>query len=247
VPPPVVPPRRVVGLDLAGSPNRRTGFCLLTDGRVTRTRVLGDDSEIVSVVGTADPKVVVIDAPLSLPRGRRSLDLPGPPHFRACDLELRRRGIRFFPLTLGPMRILTARGIVIKHALEARGLTVLEGYPGGTQDIAGWPRKSKGADRLQRALTRFGFTGDVADRTLTHDELDAICCAWAGDLLLRGEAILIGDPSEGTMVLPGPSVLRPRPPRPRGSRGGRADGRPRRGKGPVPSPASTSSDRPPPT
>jgi uncharacterized protein len=193
---------RVVGLDLAGSPRRPTGFCLLTRGRFTRTATLGDDAEILDRIDAAAPEVTLIDAPLSLPRGRATLDAAGPPHLRACDRELQRLGIRFFPLTLGPMRTLTARGMRLAAELVARGHRVHEGYPGGTQDLLGWPRKSAGTPRLQRAMRRFGFRGDVARRPLTHDELDAVAIAWTGALFLGGRAMEIGDPAEGTMLLP---------------------------------------------
>ncbi len=194
----------MVGIDLAGSPSRSTGFCLLTSGKFTRTRVLGNDEEILRAVRQAAAPIVVIDAPLSLPRGRESLEKPGPPHLRECDRELQRMGIRFFPVTLGPMRLLTARGLRLRATLGAQGFRVFEGYPGGTQDILGWPRKSRGVERLQRALQRFGFRGDVARRALTHDELDAVCVAWTGRLLHTGRAREVGDPSEGTMLLPLP-------------------------------------------
>lgn len=194
----------VVGVDLAGAPHRRTGFCALWGRSVTRTAVLGTDAEILATIRAARPALVVVDAPLSLPRGRRSLDDRTGPHLRACDHELRRLGIRFLPLTLGPMRMLTARGISLRATLEADGTRVVEGYPGGTQDVLGWPRKSAGAPQLTAALVAAGLTGDVADRPLTHDELDAATLAWTGRLYLSGRARAIGDPAEGTLVLPWP-------------------------------------------
>ena len=208
---------RIVGLDLAGSPQRSTGFCLLTRGRYTRTRVLGDDPSILEAVRRSASRLVVVDAPLSLPRGRESLERAGPPHLRECDRELHRLGIRFFPVTLGPMRLLTARGLRLKAALESEGIRVFEGYPGGTQDLLGWPRKSEGVSRLQSALRRFGFRGDVARRRLTHDELDAVSIAWTGQLFLEGRAVEIGDPEEGTMLLPDPRSPDPRGVRPGGT------------------------------
>ena len=93
----------------------------------------------------------------------------------------------------------------MKAALVADGFSVEEGYPGGTQDILGWPRKGAGEAVLQRALRRFGFRGDVARRTLTHDELDAVACAWTGQLHLSADSLVIGDAAEGTMILPRPA------------------------------------------
>ena len=205
-----------VGVDLAGSPGRRTGFCRLGPGLRTRTRVLGSDQEIVDEVLACRPAIVVVDAPLALPRGRRSLDVPGPPHLRACDRELLALGIRFFPLTLGPMRLLTARGMALAARLRRHGLRVVEGYPGGAQDLVGWPRKGQGERRLQRALLRFGFSGDVARRRLTHDELDAIACAYTGREHLAGRSLVLGSAGEATLILPRPHRAAGASPRARG-------------------------------
>ena len=195
---------RAAGIDLAGSPRRRTGYCLLGPGLRTRTRVLGPDDEILQRVAAASPAIVAIDAPLALPRGRASLEARGPPHLRACDRELLALGIRFFPLTLGPMRQLTARGMALAAVLRARGLSVIEAYPGGAQDVLGLPRKGEGTGRLRRALLRFGFSGDVADHELTHDELDAIACAYTGREHLAGRSLVLGTPDEAELVLPRP-------------------------------------------
>lgn len=201
---PLPRPGAVVGIDLAGSPRRRTGFCRLGPGLATETCVLGDDREIDAAVRSARPAIVAVDAPLSLPRGRRSLDVAGPPHFRACDRALRDLGIRFFPVTLGPMRMLTRRGIELADGWRRDGWTVIEAYPGGAQDVLGIPRKGAGTERLRRALVRFGFSGSVEHRAITHDELDAIVCAFTGREHLRGRSLVLGDPSEGLLVLPRP-------------------------------------------
>jgi predicted nuclease with RNAse H fold len=98
-----------LGIDLAGSPRRPTGIALLDEKLRCRTWVRYLDEEILVDVDSFKPLVVGVDAPLGLPRGRESLESRGPPHFRECDLELRRRGIRFFPITIGAMRALTER------------------------------------------------------------------------------------------------------------------------------------------
>lgn len=59
---------RIVGIDLAGSPNRRTGFCLLDEKFRTITKALHEDKEIISETLNAKPRIVSIDAPLCLPR-----------------------------------------------------------------------------------------------------------------------------------------------------------------------------------
>ena len=166
------------------------------------TRVLGDDDSILTAVEEDHPRVVVIDAPLSLPRGRATIEDRAGPHLRGCDRVLLAQHIRFFPLTLGPMRTLTTRGIELARRLARPGRTILEGYPGGSQDRLGLPRKGAGEAALQRALLRRGLRGDLARRRLTHDELDAVTIAWTGRMYLEGRGELIGDPTEGTMLLP---------------------------------------------
>jgi uncharacterized protein len=197
------PAPKVLGVDLAGSPNRSTGCCLLdTHGRA-RTSIARSDDEILERADHAELRLIIIDAPLSLPRGRLTIEDRSGPHFRECDLELRRLGIRFFPLTLGPMRMLTTRGMRLALEFRRRGFQTVEGYPGGAQDLLGIPRKHAGIRRLQRALLDLGLRGDLATRHLTHDELDAATIAWVGWRFLEGKARVIGDPEEGLMVLPG--------------------------------------------
>ncbi len=197
-----------VGLDLAGSPARRTGFCTLRQDLLCRTTVLYSDNEIVSAVTGSAPSVVSIDAPLFLPKGRRSLEDRGPPHFRECDRELMRMKIKFFPISLGPMRKLTARGMSLRSYFETTGLNVIESFPGAIQDVLGMPRKQRGLEKLRKALLEYGITGDVSKEEITDDELDAVTSAIVGRLYLEGNYLAIGDPDEGLMILPRPTKFR---------------------------------------
>jgi uncharacterized protein len=199
-----------VGLDLAGSPRRRTGVCVLVGAHAALSVAFGDE-EVRAVVARARPRLVIIDAPLSLPRGRATIEDRSGPHLRECDRELLRRRIRFFPLTLGPMRMLTERGMRLAAEFREGGVAVVEGYPGASQDLLRIPRKHAGLPALRRGLLRLGLRGDVAEPERTHDELDAATIAWVGREHLAGRAWVIGDPTEGLMVLP----------RPRRSRGAR--------------------------
>lgn len=207
--------RPVLGLDLAGVPHRSTGWCVLYDGRDARIGVAHSDEEIEALAARVHPALVIIDAPLSLPLGRRTIEDRSGPHLRACDRELLRRRIRFFPLTLGPMRTLTVRGMRLADRLRRTGADVVEGYPGASQDLLGIPRKGVGLVPLARGLRRLGIRGDLDRDGLTHDELDAVAIAWVGREHLRGRSLVIGDVREGEMVLPVPaeSVRRKAPTR----------------------------------
>ena len=192
---------RVVGIDLAGSEKRETGFCVL-EGANCFTKILHTDKEIVSEVEKVKPAVIAIDAPLSLPKGRKGINDKTGPHFRKCDLELKKMKIKFFPITLGPMRKLTERGMKLKKMLEKMGYKVIETYPGAAQDIWKIPRKQKGTEKLRRGLRKLGIRGIKKDAT--GDELDAITCAVVARDYLKGKFIEIGDKKEGTMILPLP-------------------------------------------
>ena len=202
----MVKPRRakrtsiVVGIDLAGSPNRNTGVCALRGLTVTSIDTLHTDQEILDFIERVKPDLIAIDAPLSLPPGRKSLEERNTEHFRPSDRELMKRGIRFFPITLGPMRLLTARGIRLKKALVWRGYAVIEIYPGAAQDILGIPRKQHSMARLRRGLERSGLKG--LKKGMNGDELDAATGALVGRMYLKGKAEVLGDFKSGAIIVP---------------------------------------------
>jgi predicted nuclease with RNAse H fold len=179
----------VVGLDLAGVETRPTGLCVL-DGLNAKTCHVFTDKELLEKTLEAKPAVIGIDAPLSLPTGRESLEDRSGPHLRECDKELLKAHIKFFPVTLGPMRKLTARGIRLRKILEPKGFTVLEVYPGGAQDVFGIARKQKGLEKLRAGLENLGITG--LDSKMSDHELDAVTCAFVCKLFLEGKCVVYG-------------------------------------------------------
>lgn len=180
----------VVGVDLAGSPRRPTGLCLLR-GLRAETHIAFSDDDILHVVRQARPDLVPIDAPLSLPKGRRTIHDRSGEHFRNCDRELLRRGIRFFPITLGPMRMLTERGLALKKKLRAMGYHAVECYPGAAQDVWGIPRQHRDRQGLLTGLRKLGLRG--LRKTATSDELDAATAALVGRWFLLDRAEMLGD------------------------------------------------------
>ncbi|MDI6802403.1 MAG: DUF429 domain-containing protein [Bacteroidota bacterium] len=190
----------IVGIDLAGSPMRNTGICLLKGKNVVKYATVYSDSEIISFVEEAKPALVAIDAPLNLPPGRKNIEDRNGEHFRPCDRELLKRGIRFFPITLGPMRPLTVRGIKLKKKLQRKGYKVIEIYPGAAQDVWGIPRKQKGLPKLRRGLEKLGLKG--LNKDMNGDELDAITGALTGRLFLLRKTEVLGNFKEGAIVVP---------------------------------------------
>ena len=189
----------VLGLDLAGSPRRPTGACRL-EGDRAETRILLSDQEILGYVSAVRPALVAIDAPLRLPPGRSSIHDRNGAHYRPCDLELRRRRIPFFPITLGPMRGLTERGMALAADIEPLCAGVIEIYPGAAQDVWGIPRAARDIEGLLRGLRRLGLRG--LRKTATDHELDAASGALVGRLFLEGKAEVYGDLEGGAIVMP---------------------------------------------
>ena len=188
----------IIGLDLAGVENRPSGLCLLKNMRA-ETSLVYSNYEVLKKIEESEPEIVAIDAPLSLPAGRESIEQRTNVHLRECDKELLRRGIKFFPITLGPMRKLTSRGIDLKRILENKRLRVIEVYPGGAQDILGIPRKQQGLGRLMSGLKRVGVRG--LNNRMSDHELDAVTCALVGKLYLEGKSVTYGT-SDQAIIMP---------------------------------------------
>ena len=198
-------PYVVVGVDLAGSPHRPTGLCLLK-GMHAKTRIAFTDEEILETIREAKPDLVPMDAPLSFPPGRTTIHDRSGDHLRECDRELQRRKIRFFPITLGPMRMLTERGLALKAQIEKMGNRTVECYPGAAQDIWGIPRQHHDLKGLLRGLKNLGVKG--LTRKMTSDELDPVSAALTGRSYLLGKGEVLGG-ENGILIPESPMKKRP--------------------------------------
>jgi len=173
---------KVVGIDLTGSEKRPSGVATLYDGGRVMTARCKMDKEIIGYVLAAQPTLISIDSPLSLPEDETKI-------YRDCELELKRRGIGVYWCLLPSMEKLTRRGIALAQLLREQGFSVIESYPGAAQDILGLPRKNKGKDVLAKALTDYGVKGNL---DVSHDELDAITAAIVGQLYIGGKYEALG-------------------------------------------------------
>lgn len=197
---------RIVGIDLTGSENRLTGWCLLR-GKVAITRTLRTDEELVAATVESHAHLVSIDSPLSLPTGRISVfdDDPGRREFgimRTCERVLKQRGINVYPTLIPSMQRLTERGIRLATRLRGLGIPVIESYPGAAQDIMGIPRKRASLEMLREGLAEFGVAGEYMNKKVTHDELDAITSAVVGAFFWSGKFEALGTGEEEALIIP---------------------------------------------
>ncbi len=195
---------KILGIDLAGVENRDSGVCLLDEELNAEVFSLKSDDEIISLIMKTRPDVIAIDAPLSIPLGRCCLrdkcSCKNKGHLRECDRALLKMKIKFFPVTLGPMRKLTERGMRLKEIIEGKGFKVIEVYPGGAQDMLGIPRKKKGIDELRKGLLKMGIKG--ISKVKSHDELDAVTSALVGKMFFEDDYLALGNPEEGLIIMP---------------------------------------------
>ncbi|UYN84744.1 MAG: DUF429 domain-containing protein [Microcella sp.] len=199
-------PYVVVGIDLTGSESRPSGWAMLKGASATTARVASDEELILRTLG-ARPDLVSIDAPLSLPAGRTGVLDSDPERsrgiVRVAERVLWSRGVSAYPALIKSMQQLTARGIALASTLRRQGVPVIESYPGALQDILGMPRKGVSLEELKWSLSAYGLNGgDWQASAVTHDEVDAMSSAIAGQFFLAGRFEAIGSREENFMIIP---------------------------------------------
>jgi len=201
-----VPNHRIVGIDLTGSESRLSGWSFLHDGEASTERI-GPDDELIAATVAVKPDLISIDSPLSLPKGRISVDDndPGRESFgimRVCERILKKRGVNVYPSLIRSMQALTARGIRLAEYFRSLGIPIIESYPGAAQDIMNIPRKQADLSLLKAGLIEFGVSGEFESRDISHDELDAITSAVVGLFFMSGKFEALGNEDEGYLIIP---------------------------------------------
>lgn len=197
---------RIVGIDLAGKTDSRTGLCLLV-GSMAWTEVAHTDESILRFVEEVRPDIISIDAPLSLPNGRSSVYDDDPARdsagiMRYCERELKRRNVNCYPALIRSMQELTRRGIDLAARFRKKGYPVIECFPGAAQDVVQLPRKRTDEALLKTGLSRFGIKGRFQEDAVCHDELDAITASLVGQFFISRYYEPLGIPEENDMIIP---------------------------------------------
>jgi len=180
---------RVVGVDLAGSSRNKTGFCVLTvDGekKSVKTSILYSNEELLDAIAALKPDLVAVDAPLVYSGVNRK-----------CDEMLRQYGA--LPATLPGMETLAKRGVAFARELSRRGIKCIEVYSTATAKILGVYGSKE--FKMQKNMISLNLDGDINDRLLVKDELDAVSAALTACLHLMGQTRAVGDDS-GMVVVP---------------------------------------------
>jgi predicted nuclease with RNAse H fold len=183
---------KIIGIDLAGKPENPTGICFLNKNKLNFLSLF-IDNEILDYVSKNSPDLILIDAPLSLPKGRCCLsnkcscsEIGG--HFRVAEVEMRKYG-RTLPLTFRGMRMLTERGIKLAEKLK-KNYEVIESHPRTIQKILGL----SSPQQIEKYYP-------VPEGVSAH-ELDAALLVLNGIFYLKKHFMAFGDPEEGIIILP---------------------------------------------
>lgn len=199
-------PYRIVGIDLAGKVESRSGICFLQNDHA-ETTVLHENESIIEFVRSAMPDLISIDAPLSLPKGRTTVYDDDPYRkeggiLRYCERMLKKRNVNSYPALIRSMQELTKRGIALATFFRSQGYPVIECFPGAAQDIIQLPRKRTDETLLKKGLSRFGIHGPFENTDVCHDELDAITASLVGQFFISGYYEALGIPEENDMIIP---------------------------------------------
>lgn len=198
---------KIMGIDLAGKVDNPTGMCVLKPDNGGDNNGKGDtltgceiylttqhtNEEILQKICEVNPALIVIDAPLSLPKGRCCLEkdcecaVGG--HFRQSEREIRRYG-PVLPLTFTGMKMLTMRGVGLARDLSGKYL-LKETHPRTVGKMLGFHHLKKNLDEY--------FI--IPSETNEH-ELDAILAALCGFFYINDCYLELGDSEEGTIILP---------------------------------------------
>jgi|SRR5579872_5080214 len=227
----------VVGIDLAAGRGitevavliAEAGSCPVFDAASHRR--VATDAEIVAVVSAAQPAVLAIDAPLTLPRAvMRGLAggadvgaLPAAPtdasagdspYTRAAEHDPIWATLSIRPLPISFLGGLTFRAITLVPRLRAAAplADIIEVFPSATlrqlsitQSAAGGKAtKTTEASRklVQRGLRQYiEGVASPEHKLYGADLLDALAAALTAVAYLRGEYLTIGDPEEGAIIL----------------------------------------------
>lgn len=203
------------GIDLT-STETKPSACLGLDDKLQLVYLgfLARDSAIIDITNFYSPKIIAIDAPLSLPMGLCCLEenCPCQPKFqrknRQCDQELRQQGIPCYPTTKKTfIKPLIYRGIRLKNRLYQMGFKVIEVYPYGSKarlfgkDI---PRKTtaQGTVLLKEHLRNLLPALNPYLGIFNHDIYDATIAAYTAFLYLQNMVDALGNEEEGLIFIP---------------------------------------------
>jgi len=186
------------GIDFGSKKAGTTVICFAHEQVIDFKQSMKDedaDKMLMDKLRQQKPKLIMIDAPLSLPIAYNKIDNHIPDFFyRQCDKTLKAMS----PMFLGG---LTARAIQFRHKAIALGVHVLETYPAAQARNLGWDQyKKQPCQHLAREASD-QFAVKLKDNIENHHQLDALLAYIAGIRYINNKHQTIGDSEEGVIII----------------------------------------------
>lgn len=192
-----------VGVDYGSKLAGTTAAAFETEGQLKikqSQRGQSADEWLWQLVSSLQPKVVYIDAPLTLPKvyaqGVYSSDSEY--FYRACDREVQ---------AMSPMFIggLTARAIQLRARLSEAGIAVLETYPSQLaklllNHLAEYKKSLTALPLFTDALQGF-LPVPLHQPPANWHQFDSLLAWYSGYRHSQGQSILYGDAKEGRIIV----------------------------------------------
>ncbi len=181
---------RFMGIDLAAKEKKKSGICVINRDNneegsysVITTSVLSDE-QILEKIKEVIPDLIAIDAPLSL--GEK---------FRPAEKQMIKDGYRLFPLNMGFMKELTARGIGLKERIN---YPLVECHP--TSSAKALKIVKKPIEVFVKACEK-KFSLKFKNIPKNQHEVDAVIAALTAKFYLLGMCKIYGEEGE-EIILP---------------------------------------------
>ncbi len=203
------------GIDLTSAEDKPSAcLCLNSRLEVVYCGLLGTDVDIAAAVGFNSPRLVAIDAPLSLPVGLCCLEedcgcqqrLPW--KGRLCEQVLAHSGAPcYFTTKKSIIKHMVYRGMGLREQLTGQGYDVIEVYPYASKiRLFGKPVPAKttalGLNWLRDRLSLLLANVSPILESWDHDLCDAAIAAYTAFLFAQGQAEAVGDREEGVIYIP---------------------------------------------
>ena len=192
-----------MGVDYGSKLAGTTAAAYLVNGQIQVSQSQrGQDADdwLWQLVNSVQPKVVYLDAPLSLPKvyAKGVFTSTEEYFYRACDREVQ---------AMSPMFIggLTARAIRLRAKLGEAGIAILETYPSQLAkqlfpNQTAYKKSSAAVSEFSEKLQSL-LPFPVQQPAANWHQFDSLLAWYSGYRHSQGQAILYGDATEGRIII----------------------------------------------
>ncbi len=174
-------PQIIIGIDLTANESKKSGLAIISKDKIFIDFIFAN-YEIIELIYLYKPKVIAIDAPLTLSDKR------------TCDKQMKKYGA--MPLALPSIHALAQRAIKLVETIPFR-TNIIEVFPTATAKIFKIYSRN-----FQNVLKSYESTLKMNIKTkLNKDTSDAVLAALTGWLYHKHLTVAVGD-ENGSIIIP---------------------------------------------